>query len=70
MHLRATDLLVIDGLFWERSDVTEALRCRDIGRLFRLLAQYAGASQTRLAIACEQTARRTSPLCDGEPSSD
>jgi hypothetical protein len=50
---RATDLLVIEDSFWERSAVTEALRCRDIGHLFRLLAQYAGASQTRLAIACE-----------------
>jgi hypothetical protein len=45
--------------------VTEALRCRDIGRLFRLLAQYAGASQTRLAIACELTQPKVSGYMRG-----
>ena len=52
---RATDLIKISDSFWERADVIVALRRRDIGHLFRLLAQYAGASQTRLAIACDMT---------------
>jgi hypothetical protein len=62
---RATDLLVIDGSFWKRSDVIEALHGRDIGRLFRLLAQYAGASQTRLAIACELAQPKVSAYMRG-----
>jgi transcriptional regulator with XRE-family HTH domain len=35
--------------------MTEALRDRDIGQVFRLVRQYAGASQTQLAIACGTT---------------
>jgi hypothetical protein len=62
---RATDLLVIDRSFWDRSDVTDALRGRDVGRLFRLLAQYAGASQTRLAIACQTTQPKVSGYMRG-----
>jgi hypothetical protein len=62
---RATDLLVIEGSFWERADVTGALGARDIGRLFRLLAKYAGASQTRLAIACELAQPKVSAYMRG-----
>jgi hypothetical protein len=62
---RATDLLVIDGSFWERADVTEALGGRDIGRLFCLLAKRAGASQTRLAIACELAQPKVSAYMRG-----
>lgn len=62
---RVTDLLAIDGSFWDRPDVTEALRGRDIGWLFRLLAQYAGASQTRLAIACQTTQPKVSGYMRG-----
>jgi len=62
---RVTDLLVIEESFWDRSDVTKALRDRDIGRLFRLLAQYAGASQTRLAIACQTTQPKVSGYMRG-----
>ncbi|MBX6768335.1 MAG: helix-turn-helix domain-containing protein, partial [Actinomadura rubrobrunea] len=32
--------------------MTEALRTRDIGTVFRLVHQYAGASQTQIGIAC------------------
>ncbi len=62
---RVTDLLVIEESFWDRSDVTEALRTRDVGRLFRLLAQYTGASQTRLAIACQTTLHKVSGYMRG-----
>jgi transcriptional regulator with XRE-family HTH domain len=62
---RATDLIEIPDSFWERADVIEVLRRRDIGRLFRLLAQYAGASQTRLAIACDMTQPKVSGYMRG-----
>ena len=62
---RATDLLVIEDSFWQRADVTEALHRRDIGHLFRLLAQYVGASQTRLAIACGTTQPKVSGYMRG-----
>lgn len=62
---RVTDLLVIDESFWDRSDVIVALRARDVGRLFRLLAQYTGASQTRLAIACQTTQPKVSGYMRG-----
>ncbi|MFG1653809.1 helix-turn-helix domain-containing protein [Micromonospora sp. NPDC049275] len=41
-HLRTPD-----G-FWAREDVRTAVRVRDIGTLFRLLARHTGASQTRI----------------------
>ncbi len=63
---RATDLIVIGDSFWERTDVIEVLRRRDIGHLFRLLAQYAGASQTRLAIACDMTQPKISGTCEDD----
>jgi hypothetical protein len=56
---------VIEESFWDRSDVMAALRGRDVGRLFRLLAQYAGASQTRLAIACQTTQPKVSGYMRG-----
>jgi hypothetical protein len=62
---RATDLLVIEDSFWERAGVTEALRRREMGRLFQLLTQYAGASQTRLAIACDTTQPKISGYMRG-----
>ncbi|MEV5706420.1 helix-turn-helix transcriptional regulator [Actinoallomurus sp. NPDC052274] len=47
--------LTIPPSLWNRPDVTAALSRRDIGQLFRLVRQYAGASQTQLAIACGMT---------------
>jgi len=52
---RAADLIEIPASLWQRAEMTEALRDRDMGRVFRLVRQYAGASQTRLAIACGMT---------------
>ena len=37
--------------FWERTDTVDALKARDIGRLFHLVQKYAGASQTQIGIA-------------------
>jgi transcriptional regulator with XRE-family HTH domain len=62
---RLTDLIEIPDAFWARPDTVDALRCRDIGRLFRLLSQYVGASQTRLAIASDMTQPKVSGIMRG-----
>jgi hypothetical protein len=48
---RANDLIVIPDSFWQRPDVTEALRSREMGRFFGLVQQYTGASQTQIGMA-------------------
>jgi transcriptional regulator with XRE-family HTH domain len=50
---------------WQRAEMVEALRRRDIGRVFQLLRQYAGISQTRLAIACDMTQPKVSGIMRG-----
>jgi len=62
---RVTDLIVIPDSFWLRPETTAALRDRDIGRLFALLRQYAGASQTQIAIACGMTQSKVSYIMRG-----
>jgi hypothetical protein len=62
---RLTDLIEIPDAFWARPDTVDALRCRDVGRLFRLLSQYVGASQTRLAIASDMTQPKVSGIMRG-----
>jgi len=41
--------------FWQREEVALALEQHDVGRLFRLLRQYCGASQTRIGTAVGMT---------------
>jgi transcriptional regulator with XRE-family HTH domain len=65
MPARAADLAEIPGSLWQRAEMTEALRGRDIGRVFRLVRQYAGTSQTRLAIACGMTQPKVSGIMRG-----
>jgi hypothetical protein len=55
----------VPGSLWERADTTDALRSRDVRRLFHLLRQYAGASQTRLGIACGLTQGKVSEIMSG-----
>jgi transcriptional regulator with XRE-family HTH domain len=62
---RAADLIEIPDSLWQRAAMIEALRHRDIGRVFHLLRQYAGASQTRLAIACNMTQPKVSGIMRG-----
>ena len=62
---RASDLIVIPGSFWERPQVIAALEARDVGRLFALVRQYAGASQTQIAIACGMTQGKVSDIMRG-----
>jgi transcriptional regulator with XRE-family HTH domain len=45
---------------WSQPDALTALRSRDVGHLFRLVRQYAGASQTQIAIACGMTQGKVS----------
>lgn len=62
---RANDLIVIPDSLWRRPETAEALRRRDIGRFFALLRQYAGASQTQIAIACGMTQGKVSDIMRG-----
>lgn len=50
---------------WERAEVREALRARDIGGLFRLVQQYSGASQARIATATGMTQARVNEVING-----
>jgi transcriptional regulator with XRE-family HTH domain len=59
---RANDLIVIPDSFWERPEVTKALRDRNIGRFFALVQQYTGASQTQIGMACGWSQGKISDL--------
>jgi len=62
---RIFDLIEITDQLWLQADVLDALHRRDIGRLFILLNEYAGVSQTRLAIACDTTQPKVSAYMRG-----
>jgi transcriptional regulator with XRE-family HTH domain len=62
---RANDLIVIPDSFWQRAETTAGLRARDIGRLFTLVSQYAGASQTQIGMACGMTQGKVSFIMRG-----
>jgi transcriptional regulator with XRE-family HTH domain len=54
------DPITIPPSLWSQPDALTALRSRDVGHLFRLVRQYAGASQTQIAIACGMTQGKVS----------
>lgn len=62
---RAADLVEIPDSLWQRTEMIEALRHRDMGRVFHLVRQYAGVSQTRIAIACGTTQPKVSGIMRG-----
>ena len=62
---RITDPIDVPASLWQRPDTIEALRSRDMRRLFHLLRQYAGASQTRLGIMCGLTQGKVSAIMGG-----
>jgi hypothetical protein len=66
MRKRAADLIEIPHSLWERAEMLDALRRRDIGRVFSLVQQYTGVSQTQIAIACGTTQPKVSGLIRGE----
>lgn len=47
---------------WERAEVRQALRARDMGAVFRHVQQYAGASQSRIAVATGMTQARVNEI--------
>ncbi|MBD0837526.1 helix-turn-helix domain-containing protein [Streptomyces sp. TRM68416] len=50
---------------WERAEVRQSLRARDMGAVFRHAQQYAGASQARIATATGMTQARVSEVISG-----
>ena len=52
----------IPASLWQRAEMRQALHRRDIGHVFRLVRQYAGASQTQIAIACGTTQPKVSDI--------
>jgi hypothetical protein len=62
---RITDPIIVPASLWHHPDTTDALRSRDMRRLFHLLRQYAGASQTRIGIACGLTQGKVSAIMSG-----
>ncbi|MCX4691038.1 helix-turn-helix transcriptional regulator [Streptomyces sp. NBC_01408] len=47
---------------WERADVRQALRARDVGAVFRAVQQYSGVSQARIAAAVGMTQARVNEI--------
>ncbi|MGW2584505.1 helix-turn-helix domain-containing protein [Streptomyces virginiae] len=47
---------------WERADVRQALRARDVGAVFRHVQQYSGVSQARIAAAVGMTQARVNEI--------
>ncbi|MDH2389040.1 MULTISPECIES: helix-turn-helix domain-containing protein [Streptomyces] len=50
---------------WERIEVRQALRARDIGAVFRYVQQYAGSSQAKIAAAVDMTQARVNEIING-----
>ncbi|MFJ8140669.1 helix-turn-helix domain-containing protein [Streptomyces sp. NPDC096013] len=50
---------------WERAEVRQALRARDMGAVFRHAQQYTGASQSRIATATGMTQARVNEIING-----
>ncbi|GAA3137529.1 helix-turn-helix domain-containing protein [Streptomyces rectiviolaceus] len=50
---------------WERAEVRQALRARNIGAVFRCVQQYAGASQARIATAVGMAQGRVNEIING-----
>jgi transcriptional regulator with XRE-family HTH domain len=65
MRPSAFDPPAIPAAFWERPDVCQALRQRDMGALFRLLRQYLGLSQMRIGTAVGLGQGRMSEVING-----
>ncbi|MFF7075690.1 helix-turn-helix domain-containing protein [Streptomyces lavendulae] len=55
-------MLSLPDWAWERADVRQALRARDVGAVFRYVQQYSGASQTRIAAAVGMTQARVNEI--------
>ncbi|MEV8635655.1 helix-turn-helix domain-containing protein [Streptosporangium sp. NPDC051023] len=65
MSADATEPVVILPELWQRPEMLAALRKRDIGYVFRLIRQYAGASQTRIGVAVNLSQGKISEIMKG-----
>ncbi|WP_432034340.1 helix-turn-helix domain-containing protein [Streptomyces antibioticus] len=61
----ALEPVSLPGWAWERAEVRQALRARDVGAVFRYVQQYAGASQSRIATAVGMTQARVNEIING-----
>lgn len=61
----ALEPIDLPGWAWERTEVRQALRARDMGAVFRHVQQYAGASQARIATAAGMTQARVNEIING-----
>lgn len=50
---------------WQRAEVRQALKDRDMGAVFRYVQQYGGASQARIAAAVDMTQGRVNEVING-----
>lgn len=50
---------------WQRAEIREALRERDMGAVFRHVQQYSGTSQARIATAVAMTQARVNEVING-----
>lgn len=50
---------------WHRNETNEILARRDVGELFRFVRRYAGASQSRIAVACGMAQGRVNEVMNG-----
>lgn len=50
---------------WQRAEVREALRTRDMGAVLRYVQQYGGVSQARIAAAVDMTQGRVNEVING-----
>ena len=62
---RITDPIIVPASLWQRPETIDALRSRDMRRLFHMLRKYAGASQTRIGIACGLAQPKISAIMNG-----
>ncbi|MGW3730135.1 helix-turn-helix domain-containing protein [Streptomyces sp. NPDC000851] len=58
----ALETIELPDRAWERAEVRQALRARDMGAVFRYVQQYAGASQARIATAAGMTQARVNEI--------
>jgi tetratricopeptide (TPR) repeat protein len=65
MRARAYEPPAIPPGFWERAEVSRALRDRDMGTLFRLFKESAGLSNIRLGAAVDLSPGRVSEVING-----
>lgn len=65
MPAEAAEPVMIPPDLWQRPEMLDALKKRNIGQVFRLIRQYAGVSQTRIGIAVNLSQGKVSEIMRG-----